>query len=397
MTIIIQKFGGTSLADLDRIRGVANIVQQGLASGQKIVVVVSAMAGVTNSLITKCSNLSMLNDVEALKEYDAVIASGEIVTSALVAIQLQSLGIKAKSLQGWQVPIITDDVHGKAQILNIDPDKIYQLLEQNITPVITGFQGISDSGNITTLGKGGSDTSAAIIAAALKAQRCDVYTDVQGVYTADPRIVSNAQRIDQIHIDQLYILCASGAKILDPRAALAAKRYGFDLRILSSFNTGSGTTTQHEAYTMENRQITAITSNKNLLKITITQSQPNLTSIIQAFARENVPIEQTYNWQNNALMIIVSLSDKNKCEKLLNELQNNEYVIRYSMETNIASVTIVGYGIKHDVNLISSITKITSDNQIDILSSSITDISMTLMIYDFSTEKLIKLIHNDLF
>ena len=226
MGIIVQKFGGTSVADLTRIENVAKLVKAELESGNQVIAVVSAMAGATNSLITQCAELSRLDELNSLQEYDAAIASGEIVTSALLALQLQSIGIKARSLQGWQVPIETNRAHVNAQIVNINPQKLSELLRQGITPVITGFQGVSIDGDITTLGKGGSDTTAAIIAASLNAERCDIYTDVDGIYTADPRVVHNAKKIDIINIDELYALCSSGAKVLHPRAALAAKRYG---------------------------------------------------------------------------------------------------------------------------------------------------------------------------
>ena len=346
MGIIVQKFGGTSVANLPRIRNVANHVKMQLDSGNQVIAVVSAMAGATNSLITQCAELSRLDELNSLQEYDAAVASGEIITSALLALQLQSMGIKAKSLQGWQVPIETTKSHGNAQVVNIKPDKLNKLLSQGITPIITGFQGVSIDGDITTLGKGGSDTTAAIIAAAVNAQSCDIYTDVDGIYTADPRVVHGARKIDVINIDELYALCSAGAKVLHPRAALAAKRYGFKLRILSSFNNLDGTTTNTGINNMENRHITAITSNKNLLKIEIEHKTQNFAHIFEAFTREQISIEQTFIFGKDSSIIIANLVDKNKCEKLLNNIKNNWPLTKYSIEANISSVTIVGYGIQ---------------------------------------------------
>ena len=393
MGIIVQKFGGTSVANLPRIRNVANHVKMQLDSGNQVIAVVSAMAGATNSLITQCAELSRLDELNSLQEYDAAVASGEIITSALLALQLQSMGIKAKSLQGWQVPIETTKSHGNAQVVNIKPDKLNKLLSQGITPIITGFQGVSIDGDITTLGKGGSDTTAAIIAAAVNAQSCDIYTDVDGIYTADPRVVHGARKIDVINIDELYALCSAGAKVLHPRAALAAKRYGFKLRILSSFNNLDGTTTNTGINNMENRHITAITSNKNLLKIEIEHKTQNFAHIFEAFTREQISIEQTFSFGKDSSIIIANLVDKNKCEKLLNNIKNNWPLTKYSIEANISSVTIVGYGIKNDSELVWKIIELLNNNNVNILSTDFSDIKMSFVVNDHDNEKVIKLLH----
>jgi aspartate kinase len=393
MGIIVQKFGGTSVANLTRIRNVANHVKMQLDSGNQVIVVVSAMAGATNSLITQCAELSRLDELNSLQEYDAAVASGEIVTSALLALQLQSMGIRGKSLQGWQVPIETTKLHGNANVVSINPDKLNKLLSQGVTPIITGFQGVSIDGDITTLGKGGSDTTAALIAAAVNAQSCDIYTDVDGIYTADPRVVHGARKIDVINIDELYALCSAGAKVLHPRAALAAKRYGFKLRILSSFNNLDGTTTKTEINNMENRQIAAITSNKNLLKIEIKHKAQNFAHIFEAFTKEQVSIEQTFSFGKDTSIIIANLVDKNKFEKLLNNLKNNWLLTKYSIEANISSVTIIGYGIKNDSGLVWKIIELLNNNNVNILSTDFSDIKMSLVVNDHDNEKVIKLLH----
>lgn len=396
MQIIVQKFGGTSVADLYRIKHVSEIIKQEINSGNKVVAVVSAMSGVTNSLIAKCLELSRIDSTSSLREYDAAIATGEVVTSALLAMQLQTIGIEAKSLQAWQIPITTNDTHSNSQITKINAKKIQKLLAQGITPVITGFQGVSTTGNVSTLGKGGSDTTAAALAACLKAARCDIYTDVNGIYTADPRVVKNAQKIDEIDIDQLYELCSAGAKVLHPRAALAAKRYGFSLRILSSFEPCIGTTAKKNSKNMENRKITAITSNKNLLKITlaISQGRCNLISVIDAFAKELVPIEQINNFSDDSCIIIANLADKNKCTKLLWELKTDSLINNYSIDANISSVTLIGYGIKNDVNFISQASALIHQNLIKLFSLDISDIKLSLIIEDKDNEKAIKLLYD---
>ena len=395
MEIVIQKFGGTSVADLDKIRNVANIIKTETETGKQIVAIVSAMAGATNALITKCSEISKLDRQSHLREYDAALASGEIITSSLLALQLQSMGLQAKSLQGWQIPLKTDDTHGNSQIIDIDPKILKKLLKSGIIPVITGFQGITPSGDVSTLGKGGSDTSAALIAASLNAIRCDIYTDVDGVYSADPRIVHTAKKIDVINIDELYALCIAGAKVLHPRAALAAKRYSFPMRILSSFADVAGTIVEIKETNMESKLITAITSNKNLLKIDIEHNTGDFAKIIGNFVEDSISIEQTYNFGNGTAIIIANLTDKNKCQKLLEHLKNDSLLIKkYELSANISTVTIVGYGIKNDKRLSWKLVEILTDNSIEIFASHLSDIKMSILIDEQNNEKVIKLLHD---
>lgn len=393
MALIVQKFGGTSVADIKRIKNVATIIKSEYMAGNQVVVVVSAMAGVTNSLISKCSQVSDLDSRQALREYDVAIASGEIVTAALLALELQKLKLNAKSMQGWQVPIRTDDVHGNAQAIDILSDSLTNLIADGIIPIITGFQGITNDGNITTLGKGGSDTSAALIAASLQAERCDIYTDVDGIYSADPRVVHDAKKIDKINIDELCILCSSGAKVLHPRAALAAKRYGFKLRILSSFNMNEGTIVEEKESYMEERKVTAITSNKNLLKIDINRNDANLADLCKEFADNAIQIEQMNNIDNSNSYIISNLSDKAKCSTILENLKNNSKIVNYKLNANISTVTIVGYGIKNDSSLTWQVIDILNSNKIKIISSQADDIKMSILINDQDNEKVIKLLH----
>jgi aspartate kinase len=394
MGIIVQKFGGTSVGSIERIRHVAELVKKEIANGNQVVVVVSAMAGATNALITQCAELSRLDQENHMREYDAAIASGEIITSALLALQLQNINLKAQSLQGWQIPFETDDSHSNAQVTNINTLLLSNLLEQNIIPVITGFQGVTKSGNITTLGKGGSDTSAALVAAALNADRCDIYTDVDGIYTADPRVVHDAKKIEQISTKALYALCASGAKVLHQRAALAAKRYGFAMRILSSFTENSGTIIQNNESTMENKLVTAITSNKNLLKINIEHKSGNFSKILTELTKESVTLEQTCALSQDSSYIITSLADKNKCEKILEDLKSHSLLKKYALITNISTVTIVGYGINSNKELIWQIIKILASNNVEILASNSSDIKISVLINEADNEKVIKLLHD---
>src|SRR6202020_864080 len=232
MARIVMKFGGTSVADLDRIRNVAQRVKREVDNGNRVAVVVSAMAGVTNQLVKWCTELSPLHDA---REYDAVVATGEQVTSGLAAIALQEIGVDARSWQGWQIPLKTDDAHGRARIDSIEGDELVRRMATGQVPVVSGFQGIGPDRRITTLGRGGSDTSAVALAAALKADRCDIFTDVDGVYTTDPRIVPKARKLEKIAYEEMLELASVGAKVLQTRSVELAMNEHVRVRVLSSF------------------------------------------------------------------------------------------------------------------------------------------------------------------
>ena len=399
MGIIVQKFGGTSVADLDRLRHVASIVKAEIEDGNKVIAVVSAMAGVTNSLIAKCNEASALENTMQMREYDAAIASGEIVASSLLALCLQDIGVRAKSLQGWQVPIKTDNNHGNAQTIEVSTKLLNSLLADDIVPVVTGFQGVTNLGDITTLGKGGSDTSAAIIAGEIGAQRCDIYTDVDGIYTADPRVVHDARKIDSINIEELCALCQGGAKVLHPKAALAAKDYKLQMRILSSFSGMEGTLVNHldkKPLPKESSLITAITSNKNLLKVYIDCQEKNYRQVVSLFTDKMLGIEHASTLSDGFLLAIANLSDKSRVQKLLENLKSHSIIKKYELSADISSVTIVGYGIYGNSSLINKITKELDQHGIKIVSSHVFDTKMSLLINDEDNEQVIKLLHNKL-
>ena len=237
MARIVMKFGGTSVADLDRIRNVAARVTREVDAGNEVAVVVSAMSGVTNTLVKYCQDLSPLHDA---REYDAVVATGENVTSGLTAIALQTIGVEARSFAGWQIPLVTDDAHGKARIDRIDGAALIARMQAGQVPVVAGFQGIGPDNRVTTLGRGGSDTSAVALAAALKADRCDIYTDVDGVYTTDPRIVPKARKLAKIAYEEMLELASVGAKVLQTRSVELAMKERVRVQVLSSFGEETG-------------------------------------------------------------------------------------------------------------------------------------------------------------
>ena len=266
MARIVQKFGGTSVADLDRIRNVAQRVKAEVDAGHEVAVVVSAMSGTTNQLVEWATTVGAVHDA---REYDAIVATGEQVTVGLLAIALQNLGVDARSWLGWQVPIHTDDVHGAARIDHIDAASIDQRLSQGQVAVIAGFQGIGPDHRITTLGRGGSDTSAVAMAAALNADRCDIYTDVDGVYTTDPRIAPKARKLDRITFEEMLEMASSGAKVLQTRSVAMAMRHNVNLQVRSSFTDAPGTFVVNEDSIMEQETISGIAYSPDEAKITI--------------------------------------------------------------------------------------------------------------------------------
>ncbi|MDA0338714.1 MAG: aspartate kinase, partial [Proteobacteria bacterium] len=266
MARVVKKFGGTSVADLDCIRNVAAKVKRAVDNGDQVVVVVSAMAGKTNELVGWVDGSSKLYDT---REYDAVVASGEQVTSGLLAITLQDMGVDARSWLGWQVPVRTTDAHGSARIVEIETKELDRRLNNGQVAVIAGFQGIGPDGRITTLGRGGSDTTAVAFAAALKADRCDIYTDVEGVYTTDPRIVAAARKLDKITYEEMLEMASLGAKVLQTRSVELAMRYKVPLQVRSSFVDVPGTLVVDEDQIVEQADISGIAYSSDEAKITL--------------------------------------------------------------------------------------------------------------------------------
>jgi len=397
MALIVQKFGGTSVANIERIEKVAEIIAKTVKEGHQVIVIVSAMAGTTNSLISKCHQVSNLSSNEELREYDAIVSSGEIITSALLALKLQSMKFKAMSLQGWQVPIHTDYVFGHALVQKIDTNFLQDLINNNIIPVITGFQGVTESGMVTTLGRGGSDASAVLIASAIGAESCDIYTDVDGVYSADPRIVHKAKKIDHISPLEMLELCSGGAKVLHPRAALAGYRYDLDIRVLSSFNESDGTLISSKNINMEQRSIRAITSNKNLIEIEIEYAQGSLLQLLQNFAKESLQIQHMNNYEQHKVSIIANLSDQNKFGPILSDLKTKNTITNFTISSDISTVTLVGYAIKNDASLIYQTMAILEKNGIKVKAIFSSEIQNSLLLAESDTEKAIRLLHESFF
>ena len=291
MSRIVQKYGGTSVADPDRIKAVAERVKKELDAGNQVAVVVSAMAGVTNQLVQHTDSIGRLYDA---REYDVVVSTGEQVTTGLLAIALQNLGVNSRSWQGWQIPIRTDGVHGKARIEAIEIDELERRMAGGEVPVISGFQGLGDDNRVTTLGRGGSDTSAVALAAALKADRCDIYTDVDGIYTSDPRIVAKARKLDKITCEEMLEMASVGAKVLQTRAVEMAMKHNVRMQVLSSFCDEPGTLIVNEDEIVEQELVSGIAYSRDEAKITLIRvaDRPGVAaSIFGPLAEANVNVD----------------------------------------------------------------------------------------------------------
>lgn len=399
MSIIVQKFGGTSVANTARIKDIIPIIKLERQQGNKLIIIVSAMAGVTNHLVTLCNEVSNLKTNSHLAEYDTALCSGEMVTASLLALSLQEENIPARSVLAWQLPIITNDNHSKAIVENCSIALITECINNNIIPIIAGFQGVTNSNRLTTLGRGGSDTTAALIAAAIKADRCDIYTDVEGVFTADPRIVPVARKLPQVSFEEMLELSSSGAKVLHPRSVEIAIRYKVPIRVLSSFiyNSSSqeniGTLITSQDKIMESRKITGITSNKNLLQLTV-DSNVSFNQICNIIAENSINLEFIENIETNKHYgFIALLHDKNKLQHLLDDLQKKKQINSFTIDTQVSIVSIIGYGIKNDHKLISIILTELEKNNIFIKMIQISEIKIALLIKDVDTEKAIRCLH----
>ncbi len=401
MTIIVQKFGGTSVADIERIRNVARKVKKERDQGHQVAVVVSAMSGVTNQLVELVRQLSPLATKEANEEYDTVVASGEQVTSGLLALCLQEIGIPARSYQGWQLPLISDDAHGKARIHEIKTDSIMATLNAGKVAVVAGFQGVDDFGRISTLGRGGSDTSAVALAAALKAERCDIYTDVDGVYTTDPRIVSKARKLQKVAYEEILEMASQGAKVLQTRSVEMAMNHRVRTQVLSSFNDLPGTLLVDEEEVVERRRVTGIAYSRDESRITLTEV-PNVPGVSAAIfgplAEANVNVDMivqnvTEKGQSTDVTFTVPRGD---LANAIAVIENARRVINYKTlhsDKNVAKVSVIGVGMRSHVGIAQDMFKTLADKGINIQVISTSEIKISVLIAEEYTELAVRSLH----
>jgi len=397
MSRIVMKFGGTSVADLDRIRNVALRVKTEIDSGHQVAVVVSAMAGVTNQLVNWCSSLSPLHDA---REYDSVVATGEQVTAGLLAIALQTLGLESRSYHGWQIPIATDGQHGRARILSIDGENLIARLEAGQTPVIAGFQGLGPDHRVTTLGRGGSDTSAVALAAALRADRCDIYTDVDGIYTTDPRIVPRAQKLAKITYEEMLELASVGAKVLQTRSVELAMKEKVRVQVLSSFTNAPGTLVVDEDEILEQEIVAGIAYSRDEAKITVRKvpDKPGIAAAIfvplaEAGINVDMIVQNVAEDGTTDMTFTVGKTDLAHARASLEAARQKIGYAEISSDADVAKLSVVGVGMRSHAGVAGTMFKTLADRGINIQVISTSEIKVSVLIAAEYTELAVRALH----
>ena len=399
MSLIVQKYGGTSVGTVERIEAVAKKVAASHREGNQLVVAVSAMSGETNRLIGLANEIS--SDTN-LREMDVLVSTGEQVTIALLCMALQKLGIDALSFTGSQVRILTDNAHGKARIKEIDNHRLQGALQAGKVVVVAGFQGVDEEGNITTLGRGGSDTTAVALAAALQADECQIYTDVDGVYTTDPRLVSDARRLDKITFEEMLEMASQGSKILQIRSVEFAGKYSVPLRVLSSFEEGPGTLISlEEDDQMEKPLVSGIAFNRDEAKLTIRgiPDQPGVAyKVLGAISEANIEIDvivQNVAKDNSAsITFTVNKTDLSQAEELLGEIANDLGALEVDSDKRIAKVSIVGVGMRSHAGVAAKMFEALSNEGINIQLITTSEIKITVVIEERYLELAVRALHS---
>lgn len=398
MALIVQKYGGTSVGSPDRIKAVAEKVAGFRQRGDDVVVVVSAMSGETNRLLQLAH--SMDEDPDA-RELDVLLATGEQTTIALLSMALNKIGCPARSYTGQQVHILTDNVHGKARILDIDDQRVRDDLQKGRVVVVAGFQGVDEDGNITTLGRGGSDTTAVALAAALKADECQIYTDVDGVYTTDPRIVPGARRLSRITVEEMLELASLGAKVLQIRSVEFAGKYKVPLRVLSSFEDGPGTLITYEEQDMEQALISGIAFNRDEAKLTMVgvPDQPGIAyQILGAIADGNVNVDMIV--QNvgadgtTDFTFTVHRADFKKATSILEQQSRQLGAREVTGDDQIVKISIVGVGMRSHAGIASTMFKALADEGINIQMISTSEIKVSVVVDEKYLELAVRALHS---
>ena len=393
---IVQKFGGTSVADIGRILAVAQRVKSEVDDGHQVAVVVSALAGMTNQLIDYCSSISPLHDA---REYDVVVATGEQIASGLLAMALHSLGIQARSWLGWQVPIHTDGTHSKARIKAIGTEELIKRLEAGQVTVISGFQGLGADNRITTLGRGGSDTTAVALAAALNADRCDIYTDVEGVYTTDPRIVPAARKIDRITYEEMLEMASLGAKVLQTRSVELAMNNHVPLQVLSSFTTVPGTLVCDEDEIVEKEIVSGIAYSRDEAKITLVgvEDRPGIAaSIFGPLADANINVDMiVQNVSEDGSTDVTFTVERADVERAKHVVEEDESISCRDVVTDseVVKVSVIGVGMRSHVGVAKTMFEALAEKGINIEVISTSEIKISVLISEDYTELALRSLH----
>ena len=413
MARIVMKFGGTSVANLERIRHVASLVEDEAAKGNEVAVVVSAMSGETNRLValvdaldadTPQQGTTLGGDIE--DEYDSIVATGEQVTSGLLAIALRRRGLKARSWLGWQIPLRTDMAHSKARIAEIESSAIGPSMEAGNIAVVAGFQGISDDGRISTLGRGGSDTSAVALAVALKADRCDIYTDVDGIYTTDPRIAKDARRLNRIAFEEMLELASLGAKVLQTRSVELAMNNNLPIRVLTSMadvgDHNPGTLVCHEDETMEERVVSGVAYSRDEAQITLLQLKDSpgmVAKVCGAMSDANVIVDmivQGISRSDNLanLTFTVGKRDLDKALTALNAVQSDIGFEDIKSDSDVTKVSVVGIGMRSHTGVAQTMFEALAERNINVEVIATSEIKISVLIDSEYTELAVRALHS---
>jgi len=401
MARIVMKFGGTSVADLDRIRNVASRVKRQVLMGDQVAVVVSAMAGATNQLVAWCQALSPLHDA---REYDAVVATGEQVTTGLLAIALQSIGVEARSWAGWQIPVRTDAAHGAARISAIDAADLIRRMEAGQVAVVAGFQGIAPDNRIYTLGRGGSDTSAVALAAAVRADRCDIFTDVDGVYTTDPRIVPRAKKLDKIAYEEMLELASVGAKVLQTRSVELAMKERVRVQVLSSFSdpddADNGTLLVDEDEIVEKEIVTGIAYSRDEAKVTLRHvpDRPGVaTAVFGPLSAANVNVDMiVQNISAEGTTDMTFTIGRTDLPRVIDCLQRERSKIGFTevlTDKEVAKISVVGVGMRSHAGIANTMFRTLAEKSINIQVISTSEIKVSVLIGQEYTELAVRALH----
>ena len=398
MARIVQKFGGTSVADIGRIKKVAQRVKQSVDAGDEVAVVVSAMAGTTNRLVNWASEISPKHDA---KEYDVIVSAGEQITIGLLAMALQDIGVDARSWLGWQVPILTNDLHGRARILDVRAKEIMDRLGHGQVAVMAGFQGIASNGRVATLGRGGSDTSAVALAAAIDADRCDIFTDVDGIYTSDPRIVSRARKLDKITYEEMLEMASLGAKVLHTRSVELAMNHSVRLQVLSSFKGAPGTLVVDEEEILEQEIVSGIAHSGNEAKITLVRvpdhpgvaaaifgpladSSINVDMIVQNVSEDGKATDLTFTVPKDDLDLALEVLEGQRKKLGFERVQGDPEVVK---------ISVVGVGMRSHAGVAMRMFQALAEKGINIQVISTSEIKISVLVSDAYTELALRSLH----
>ncbi len=402
MARIVMKFGGTSVADLDRIRNVARRVKRQVDAGNQVAVVVSAMSGVTNQLVGWCQALAPLHDA---REYDAVVATGEQVTSGLTAIALQELGVDARSWAGWQIALRTDGAHGKARIEQIEGSTLLQRMAAGQVPVVAGFQGIGPDNRVTTLGRGGSDTSAVALAAALRADRCDIYTDVDGIYTTDPRIVAKARKLDKIAYEEMLELASVGARVLQTRSVELAMKEAVRVQVLSSFKDApeegtGGSLVVDEDEIVEQEIVSGIAYSRDEAKITVRRvpDRPGIAAAIfgplsDANVNVDMIVQNVSADGTTDMTFTVGRADLALAQSTLAASAPKVGYAEVLTDPDVAKISVVGVGMRSHVGVANTMFRTLAEKSINIQVISTSEIKVSVLVGAEYTELAVRALH----